>query len=74
MPPPPTGPTPPGAGAGAPQTASRPPSTAAFGSKVDSALVSLRLRALDLQGRLLELLRSVVSLRDGVGEARDDAW
>ncbi|KAK1865391.1 hypothetical protein I4F81_007923 [Pyropia yezoensis] len=73
-PPPPPAPTLPGAGAGAPPGPSRPSSTAVFGSKVDSSLVSLRLRALDLQGRLLELLRSVVSLRDGVGEARDDAW
>jgi len=36
--------------------------------------VSLRLRALELNGRLLELLNSVVALRDGVGTGRDDAW
>ncbi|OSX80873.1 hypothetical protein BU14_0031s0045 [Porphyra umbilicalis] len=63
-----------GALPGAAPGPARPPSTAVFGSKVDSALVSLRLRALELNGRLVELLNSVVALRDGVGTGRDDAW
>lgn len=43
-------------------------------TKVDTALVSLRSRALDIHRRLIELRDSVTMLRDGVGPGRAAAW
>lgn len=43
-------------------------------TKVDTALVNLRSRALDIHARLVELRDSVGMLRDGVGPGRAAAW
>lgn len=43
-------------------------------SKVDSVLVNLRARALDLHARLSELRDSIAMLRDGIGPGRNAPW
>jgi hypothetical protein len=55
-------------------TGAAPGSASLTVSKTDTALATLRARALDLHARLLELRDAVSMLRDGVGPARNAPW
>lgn len=50
------------------------PSTTTNTAKVDSALVNLRARGLDIYARLDELRDAACMLRDGVGQGRSATW